>query len=116
MKRFARVLCVLLSLAVAAGAVDFAALQPQGYVSDFARVVDPAARTAMEAYCARVEAQTGAQIAVVTLQTLAGEPIEDVANALFRKWGIGKKGTNEGLLLLLGTGDGACRSADAARY
>ena len=105
MKRIAGVLCVLLLWAVAAGAVDFTALQPEGYVSDFARVVDAGTRATLEAYCSRVEAQTGAQIALVTVQTLAGEPVEDVANALFRKWGIGKKGTNEGVLLLLVTGD-----------
>jgi uncharacterized protein len=105
MKRVAGALCVLLCCAVAAMAADFAALQPEGYVSDFARVVDPATKTALEDYCTRVEAQTGVQIAVVTLETLAGEPLEDVANALFRKWGIGKKSTNEGVLLLLVTQD-----------
>jgi uncharacterized protein len=104
-KKLAGALCALLWLSMAALAVDFAALQPQGYVSDFARVIDPASRAALENYCARVEALTGAQIAVVTLETLAGEPVEDVANALYRKWGIGKKTTNEGVLLLLVTQD-----------
>lgn len=85
--------------------VDFAALKPQGYVSDFAGVLDPSSRTALERYCARLEAQTGAEVAVVTLQTLGGEPIEDVANTMFRKWGVGKKGKDEGLLLMLVTGD-----------
>jgi len=101
MRKTAGALCVLLWLAVSASAVDFAALQPQGYVSDFARVIDPASRAALENYCGRVEALTGAQIAVVTLDTLAGEPLEDVAVALFQKWGIGKKTTDEGVLLLM---------------
>ncbi len=105
MMRLVRVLCVLLCAVAAAPAVDFAALQPEGHVSDFARVLDPTTKTTLEAYCARVEALTEAQIAVVTLDTLAGEPLEDVANALFRKWGIGKKQTNEGVLLLLVTQD-----------
>ncbi len=101
----AATLCLLLCLAVGASGADFASLKPQGYVSDFAGVVDPASRQALERYCSRVEAQTGAQIAVVTIGTLAGEPLEDVANDLFRKWGVGKKETNEGILLLLVTGD-----------
>jgi uncharacterized protein len=105
MRRIAGALGVLLLWAAAAPAADFAALQPEGYISDFARVIDPATRAAMERYCSRVEAQTGAQIAVVTLDTLSGEPLEDVANAIFRKWGVGKKGTNEGVLLLLVTND-----------
>ena len=105
MKKIVGVLCALLWLSIAGLAVDFAALQPQGYVSDFARVVDPASRAALETYCARVEVLTGAQIAVVTLETLVGEPVEDVANALYSKWGIGKKTTDEGVLLLLVTRD-----------
>jgi uncharacterized protein len=88
-----------------AAAADFGALKPQGYVSDFAGVVDPATRKALESYCTRVEAATGAQIALVTLPRLEGEPVEDVANLLFRKWGIGSKKENEGILVLLSIGD-----------
>jgi len=42
---------------------------------------------------------------VVTLDTLGGEPLEDVAADMFRKWGVGKKGKDEGVLLLLVTRD-----------
>jgi uncharacterized protein len=44
-------------------------------------------------------------MAIVTLDTLDGQPVEDVANALYRKWGIGKKGKDEGILLLLAIKD-----------
>ena len=92
-------------LAQAAAAADFAALKPEGYVSDFAQVLDQGTRAQLEGYCARLEQATGAQMALVTLQSLYGEPVEDVANALFRKWGVGQKGANEGILLLLAIGD-----------
>ena len=105
MRKTAVALCVLLYCVAAASAVDFASLQPQGYVSDFAGVIDAPTRATLEQYCTRVEALTGAQIAVITINTLAGEPLEDVANAIFNKWGIGKKGKDEGLLLLLVTQD-----------
>ncbi len=99
-------LATVLSLCLApALAVDFGALQPQGYVSDFAGVVQPQARVELEHYCGVVEKSTGAQIALVTLPTLEGEPVEDVANLLFRKWGVGQKGNNEGILLLLAVRD-----------
>ena len=91
--------------AVAGLAVDFAGLKPQGYLSDFAQVVDPESRAALEQYGAALERATGAQLALVTLPSLEGEPPEDVANALFRAWGVGKKGKNEGVLLLLSIGD-----------
>jgi len=96
---------LLALLAANAGAADFAALQPQGYVSDFARVVKPDARNALEDYCKRVEDSTGVQIALVTIPSLQGEPVEDVANLLFRKWGVGQKKTNEGILVLLSIQD-----------
>lgn len=52
-----------------------------------------------------MERATGAQFAVVTVDTLDNEPIEDAANRLYREWGIGKKQTNEGLLLLFAIRD-----------
>ena len=96
-----RVLLAVLALFSSAQGLDLNSLKPQGYVSDFAGVVDPASRQKIELYGARLEKATGAQIAIVTLQSLEGEPIEDVANDLFRRWGIGKKGEDNGLLFLL---------------
>ena len=60
----------------------------------------PQSRAQLEAYCGRVEQLTGVQMAIVTIDTLDGNPIDDVANTLYRKWGIGKKGKDEGILLL----------------
>jgi len=77
-------------------------LQPQGYVSDFAGVLDAPARADIERYAKAVEQATGAQMALVTIDTLGPEEdLENYANDLFRRWGVGKKGTDEGLLLLL---------------
>jgi uncharacterized protein len=101
MRFLLRLLFVALALVSAAWPVDFAALKPEGYVSDFARVVDPASRAQLERYCRGVQDSTGAQMALVTLDTLAGEPIEDVANSIYRRWGVGQKGQNEGVLLLV---------------
>ena len=65
----------------------------------------PNPRAQLEAYCGRVEQATGVQMALVTLESLDGEPIEDVTNTLFRKWGVGKKGKDEGVMLLLAIKD-----------
>jgi uncharacterized protein len=86
-------------------AYDWKALKPQGYVSDFSGVIDPQSRAALEQYAAQVEQATGAQLAFVTVPTLDGEPIEDVANDLFHGWGIGQKGQDNGVMLLLVTQD-----------
>ncbi len=95
----------LVLCACAAYAVDFAALKPQGYVSDYAGVVDAASRQRLEQYCTMLERSTGVQLALVTLPNLAGEPVDQVANDLFRRWGIGQKGKNDGVLLLLSIQD-----------
>jgi uncharacterized protein len=104
-KKLSTVLALAVVCAVAAYAVDFTALQPQGYVSDFAGVVDAGSRARLEQYCAVLEKSTGVQMALVTVPSLSGEPVDDVANALFRKWGIGQKGKNDGVLLLLSIQD-----------
>jgi uncharacterized protein len=94
-------LCVL----APAFAVDWKSLKPQGYLSDFAGVVDAGSKAQLESYAAAVKQATGAELAFVTVQSLQGEPIEDVANDLFHAWGIGQKGEDNGALVLLAVGD-----------
>src|SRR5262249_36402287 len=72
---------------------------------DFANVIDANSRAQLENYAAAVERATGAQVAFVTLPSLQGEPIEDVANTIYRAWGIGQKGKDEGVMLLLAIGE-----------
>jgi uncharacterized protein len=105
MRKCLRVSLLVCLFASASMAVDWKALKPQGYVSDFAHVIDPASKAQLESYCATVEQSTGAQMALVTIPSLEGEPIEDVANTIFRAWGVGQKGKNEGILLLLAIND-----------
>lgn len=105
MGSWTKALFLLASAGLCARAADFGALRPSGYVNDFAKVLDAASARQLEAYCAQVQNSTGAQIAIVTLPSLEGEPIEDVANLLYRKWGVGSKKDNEGVLLLLSIGD-----------
>jgi uncharacterized protein len=101
----ARALLVLCALTASLLALDLKSLKPQGYVSDFANVLDAQSRAQLEAYAGQVERTTGVQMAIVTLKTLDGEPIEDVTNTLFRQWGVGKKGKDEGIMLLLAVQD-----------
>lgn len=88
-----------------AAALDLAALEPKGHLSDFAGQVDVETKAEIETYCRLVKQGTGAEIAIVLLPTLDGEPIEDVANSLYRRWGIGSKQKNEGVLFLLAVRD-----------
>jgi uncharacterized protein len=78
---------------------------PTNYVNDFAGVLSPGTLASLNALCTQVDRQAHAQIAVVTIKSLDGEPIENFATALEDKWKVGKKGTDRGLLLLLATND-----------
>ena len=104
-------MCKWLRLAAAAfcasgvWAVDWTALKPQGYVSDFATVVNPAARARLDRYCSAVERANGAQIALVTIKSLEGEPVDAVAHAIFQSWGVRPDARDRGALLLLAIDD-----------
>ncbi len=100
-----RRLSLLFLLALPALAVDWKTLKPEGYVSDFARVIDPQSKAELESYAARVQQSTGAQFAFVTLPSLHNEPIEDVTNDIFHAWGVGEKTKDTGLMVLLSVGD-----------
>jgi uncharacterized protein len=76
-------------------------IRPQGYVTDLAQVIDPATKAKLETLCAEVEQKTGAQIAVVTVNSLDGRTREDYAADLYKQLGVGSKKENRGVLLLL---------------
>ena len=75
--------------------------RPQGYVSDFAGVISQQYKAKLERFISHVERKTTAEIAVVTIQSLDGEVIESYAVQLFEQWGFGKKGKDNGILLLV---------------
>jgi uncharacterized protein len=101
-KLFKIALWVMLAVIVAlpAWGIDTSKLKPTGYVNDFSNTLDAASKQSLEEYCANLERVTGVQMAIVLVPTIDDEPVEDVANRLFREWGIGKKGKDEGILLL----------------
>jgi len=80
-------------------------LNATGYVNDFAGVFRPEQRQDLEQYLAELERKTTSQVSVVTVPSLEGNEIRDFANRLFERWGIGKKGKDNGVLLLAAVQD-----------
>jgi uncharacterized protein len=80
-------------------------LKPQGYVNDFAGVLSASAKEKLTALCAEVDRKAGAQIAIVTVASLAGEPVEQFSIDLATRWGIGPKQKDRGMLILLAPND-----------
>jgi uncharacterized protein len=100
---------LLLWMAALARAESVSQLQPTGYVNDFAHVLQPATIAQMEDTCRQIDEKAHAQIAVVTINSLDGADIESFAVDLFKKWGIGNKATDRGVLILYAIQDRRAR-------
>lgn len=70
------------------------------YVSDPTSILSPAATDTINAILGRLEKSTGIETAVVMLPSIGDNDIFDFSTSLFRKWGIGKKKSDNGLLIL----------------
>jgi uncharacterized protein len=93
---------VLLAFAIALPATaepDYPAFTAP--VVDAAHVLGDADRQAITEKLLDLQRRTGVQFAVATIPSLGGDELEPYANALFRKWKLGQKGVNNGLLLIL---------------
>ena len=84
---------------VAPAGYDFPALS--GRVVDAANLLPASSRAAIAGKVAALEQRTGHQFVVVTVPSLGGHPIEDYGVTLGRTWGIGRKGINDGVLLIV---------------
>jgi len=95
----------VLSLAVAA-AVAQDIPQPQGYVNDYANVIDSSTEREIAAIANAVERQTGAQISVLTVESMEPYPtIEDFGIAVAEEWGVGAQGEDSGVILIVSVGE-----------
>ena len=80
-------------------------LRPTNYVNDFSGVLDASTQARLNDLCRQVDQKAKAQIAVVTVKSLDGQDPVSYAVDLYQKWGIGQKGTDRGVLILLATLD-----------
>jgi uncharacterized protein len=86
--------------------------QPTDYLNDYAHVLSPKAVAHLDRICSQLDhSQSDTQVAVVTLETIGGEDVAEFAKKLFNKWGIGRKETNRGVLVLLSINDHKWRIA-----
>jgi uncharacterized protein len=72
-----------------------------GRVVDDAGILSPAAEAKLTGELAALEQQTGHQLVVATLPTLQGYEIEDYGYQLLRTWAVGRKGENDGAILIV---------------
>lgn len=84
-------------------------LNPEGSLSDYAQVFDAGQRQTCSNYLSEIEMKTAAKVVVITLPSLEGGEINDFANRLFQKWGIGDKKKDNGVLILVAVQDRKAR-------
>ena len=92
-------------IAVPVSARDIPAQSEAFYVNDLAGVLSDETKQHIVSVNDELYAKTGAQIVAVTMGTLDGDSLEEFSTELFRKYGIGSSEKNNGVLLLLVTGD-----------
>ncbi|MCI1188170.1 TPM domain-containing protein [Hymenobacter sp. DH14] len=74
---------------------------PPRLVNDLAGLMQPTEADALERKLVAYDDSTSSQIAVVTVPNLDGDEIADYAQKLYESWGIGRKGKNNGILILV---------------
>jgi uncharacterized protein len=103
MKRVRRIVLLVSLMCLVAAPCVWGAMPkaPQGWVSDFAGILSDQVKSQINGLFNDVEKFTGAEIAVVTVSSLEGMSVEEYAVKLFKAWGIGKKGRDNGVLFLI---------------
>ncbi len=100
-----RFACAVLGLVLAfvwpAAASAFVPPPMRDAVTDTAGRLTDADDRALEERITAYRNRTGNEIAVLVIGSLGGASIEDVAYDTFNKWGIGKKGLDNGVLLVI---------------
>ena len=102
-------LATIVSIAIAGaeplGSVPNPRKRDSTWVTDMPRALQPGTVARINAMSDELEKATGAELAVVVVASLDRMSVEEYAEKLFKLWGIGKAGKDNGLLLLWSTGD-----------
>lgn len=101
-RRLACLAVLALACVAPAAAQDEPAVpEPVGYVNDVAGVMSERGRARLEAFLDQLERKTGAQFAVLTMKTTAPLAPETYKVRVFERWGLGREGVDDGLLMLV---------------
>ncbi|MCL2007355.1 MAG: TPM domain-containing protein [Treponema sp.] len=98
-----RKLLLLLAFCITAGIFAQNLPRPGGLVNDFANVMRSQDRQTAERLASAIRERTGADLVIVTVQSIGSNfaTIDDFSLALAESWGIGTRGEDNGVLLIL---------------
>lgn len=101
------VVALLWACASSALALDVPALR--GRVNDHADLLSAPAEARIEETLGALERDQGAQVAVLTIESLEGEALEDYSLRVAETWRLGRADEDDGALLLIAKADRAMR-------
>ncbi len=108
MSRFKFLTIILILLTILASpiyAIDVPTPTNEFYVNDFAGVLSEPTEQLIMQNSVGLQQKTGAQIVVVTIDSLDDNVLEDYSLNILRSWGIGDEKADNGVLLLLAVND-----------
>ena len=73
------------------------------YLSDPDNILSVSARDSIDSMLYALEQQTGIETVVIVVPSIGNEECFDFSHNVLNKWGVGKKGANNGLVILLVT-------------
>src|SRR5262245_38316835 len=79
--------------------------QPNTHVADYAHVIDASSTRQIDGWLTELEQKTTAQVIILTVNSLDGEPIEKFTIDLMSKWKLGQKGKDNGVLMCVAVKD-----------
>jgi uncharacterized protein len=100
MKRIVSILFIIIFLPISLHAYKSPG-KPQGFVSDYAKVIDQQTESELNTSLQNLSKEKGIEIAVVTVNDLDNDTVENFAVKLFEEWGIGNKENDSGILFLI---------------
>jgi len=113
MLKISRLFCFFLIFfalfAVAETADSYPVPKYSHYINDYAHIIKPTHQQKLQRFMQSLQRQTGVEMAVLTMRTIDREPIDNFALETFNTWGIGKKGKDNGVLLVLVIDDETAR-------
>ncbi|RME62587.1 MAG: TPM domain-containing protein [Nitrospirae bacterium] len=109
MKRFIRpvllFVVILLLFSTSIAEVPKVPERPYAYVMDLAGIINPQAERRLNEYLRRLEEVTTAQVVILTIESLEGEPIEEFSIRLAERWKLGQKEKDNGVLITIAVKD-----------
>ena len=107
LKSLLLVLALLILSICPAAALEVPKLQ--GRVNDLAGLISRGTEAELEGRIAELESSDSTQLVILTVTSLEGEVLEEYSIKVAEEWGIGQKGYDNGVLLLVSKNDRAVR-------